>query len=390
MVGHNTSKINKVYYVERTNRDIKPHRLKEGLRHNPSLLMKKATTRTKIAFPEALQRYRPLITDWIKTEFAGRNEELYLTHKYYLGWSDPSGNPVGSSCGKGVRPSLALMSAEATYGSVDRTLPIAAALELIHNFSLIHDDIEDGDRLRHHRPTVWSIWGKPAAVISGVALLKIGDLAARRLEEKGVTSEMVMTAQENITRAYLLMIEGQYLDMLYESRESITVEEYLNMIERKTGALIEASVSAGVTVGPKEGVPEEVKKGFRILGKHLGRMFQISDDILGVWGDEKTGKPVGADIKSKKKSLPAVHVLANARGATAKKVKEVYFLDSISNKDIDDILCIMDSLKTETWCRDMAEDIWRNGERVLNSLPINEDIRTDFQAIGQFLLTREH
>jgi len=253
------------------------------------------------SLPEFFSRYESRIDEALRTELLGLDQDIYNIHRYYMGWQEIDGTDSSAGGGKRMRPTLAMLAAEAVGGDLERATPIAVALEYVHNFSLIHDDLEDMDRMRHHRPTVWAVWGKPAAIISGNAMLKIADGAMWKLRALGVEDTIALEVEAELTQEYLKMMEGQYLDISFESEESVSVTQYLDMIERKTGALIEASIYLGGLIGPRNGPNRKKANALKAIGHELGRIFQIRDDVLGIWGGKQTGKPVGADIKRKKK-----------------------------------------------------------------------------------------
>jgi geranylgeranyl diphosphate synthase type I len=283
-----------------------------------------------------------------------------------------------------------MLAAEAVGGDLERATPIAVALEYVHNFSLIHDDLEDMDRMRHHRPTVWAVWGKSAAIISGNAMLKIADMAVWKLRSVGVEDSIALEAEAELTQQYLKMMEGQYLDISFETEESVSVPQYLDMIERKTGALIEASIYLGGLVGPSSGPNRQKALALKAIGHELGRIFQIRDDVLGIWGGKETGKPVGADIKRKKKALPAIHALNMSRGASASRIKDIFRTqDDLKEKDIHEVLEIMESLETQNYCQSMAAERWMDCKQMIKSLNLSGQTAKEFTELGEFLLIRE-
>ena len=307
-----------------------------------------------------------------------------------MGWQEIDGTDSSAIGGKRMRPTLAMLAAEAVGGDLERATPIAVALEYVHNFSLIHDDLEDMDRMRHHRPTVWAVWGKSAAIISGNAMLKIADQAVWKLRSVGVEDSIALEAEAELTQQYLKMMEGQYLDISFETEESVSVPQYLDMIERKTGALIEASVYLGGLVGPSSGPNRQKAVALKAIGHELGRIFQIRDDVLGIWGGKETGKPVGADIKRKKKALPAIHALNMSRGASASRIKDIFRTqDDLKEKDIHEVLEIMESLETQNYCQSMAAERWMDCKQMIKSLNLSGQTAKEFTELGEFLLIRE-
>jgi geranylgeranyl diphosphate synthase type I len=230
------------------------------------------------------------------------NGDVYALVAYHLGWRDASGTTTEAASGKMLRPALLLTVAggyEATPAAVDA----AVAVELLHAFSLVHDDIEDGDRERHHRPTVWALHGVPLAINAGDSLFA---LAHRTMIDAAASLAGARTApaMRLFTDACLRMIEGQHEDISFEREATISRADYLRMTSGKTGALLGASLALGALFG---GAPDADCEQLRAAGVDLGVAFQAVDDGLAVWGDAaRTGKAVGNDAERGKKSLPAV------------------------------------------------------------------------------------
>jgi geranylgeranyl diphosphate synthase type I len=344
--------------------------------------------------PGFFGRYQAAIDQAMRAELRPHGAPLYNTLRYYLGWVDTEGNFDPQPAGKRVRPTLCLLACEAAGGDPANALPAAVSLEFVHNFSLVHDDIEDGDRMRHHRPTAWAVWGVPIAVESGNAFVCVADLAVQGLTERGVSRAVAVMVGHTIADHYLRMVEGQYLDISFESRLDVSVDEYLGMIRRKTGALIECSVYAGALIGGCRGDAKAVVDSLRTVGRSLGYVFQIRDDVLGVWGGQETGKPVGADIERKKKSLPAVHALEHARGPAREEIRNIYGKERIEGADLERVLEIMDDIGTRSYCDSLALQHWQTAKSVLESAKLGEEnmangTARDFIELGEFLLSRQ-
>ena len=342
------------------------------------------TERTQL--PAFFDRYQPVIDRALRTELENLTSELSDIHRYHMGWADECGLTTVATEGKRLRPTIALLGANAAGGDIRRALPIATALEYVHNFSLIHDDIEDRDRFRHHRQTVWVVWGDPTAIISGNTMLKVADRCATRLLEVGVDLDKSTAAQHLITDAYMRMIEGQYMDISFEQRDAVSIEEYLAMIECKTGALIETSLYVGALVA--DDGDSTISEGLRNAGYQFGRLFQIRDDILGVWGSDETGKPVCGDIYNKKKSLPAVHAIAASTGITYERIRSIYQKPELNGQDVEDVLQIMADQETYEFCDEMSKKHWSAAAEIIDGIDIDHEIRNDFIELGEFLVER--
>ncbi|MGD2142864.1 MAG: polyprenyl synthetase family protein [Anaerolineae bacterium] len=237
----------------------------------------------------------------------GRHGELFGMLRYHLGWVDARFQPCDARSGKRVRPLLCLLACQGCGGSWQRALPAAAAIELLHNFTLIHDDIEDQDDRRRGRRTVWSLWGEAQGINAGDTLFALSQLALLRLRERSVSPTVVACAAHLFNETCVSLTGGQYLDIGFESRDEVSVKDYLAMIEGKTAALVGCSCAMGALVA---GAPNTQREHLRSFGRHSGLAFQMLDDILGIWGDPNvTGKPVGADLARRKKTLPLLHGL---------------------------------------------------------------------------------
>ena len=312
---------------------------------------------------------------------------MYKLLRYAMGWSDVRGRPISATPGKFIRPTLCLFACGATSGRADAALPAAVALELIHNFSLIHDEIQDRDDMRHHRPTLWTIWGDAKALVAGNALRVVADLALRDLVYGRDTHTSALEATKLLTTAYLEMIEGQYLDIQFEGRPDITMDDYLGMISRKTGALVRCSMTVGAAIGSRD---KSIVDAFEESGRSLGLLFQIRDDILGIWGEtETTGKPVGADIRRKKNTLPVVYTMSEARGAERQLLLDIYSESDVTDKDVKTVLQIMDRVGTRRYCESLAVEQYNESLKPLRPLNLSPLAYNEMDELAYFLVVRE-
>lgn len=230
--------------------------------------------------------------------------------RYHMGWLDAAFEPVRSDSGKRIRPIVLLLATESVGGDWHKALPAAAAIELLHNFTLIHDDIEDRDTVRRGRPTLWSLWGIPQAINAGDALFAISYRALLALPERGVPHPIVVTAAQRYTETIIAITEGQCMDLAFEETLRVDEATYLQMVEGKTARLFGLAAELGALVA---GAPEASALALRRYGEALGMTFQMLDDILGLWGDpQETGKPVGSDLQKRKKTLPILHGITHS------------------------------------------------------------------------------
>jgi geranylgeranyl diphosphate synthase, type I len=251
-------------------------------------------------------------------EHDGHALQLYEMLAYHLGLDDTEGPR-----GKRLRPLLGLLAFKSLGGDYRRTLPAAAAVELGHNFSLVHDDIEDSDRERRHRPTLWALWGVPLAINAGDALFALSRLALYRLmKDEEYEPQKLLDVMRVYDETCLALCEGQYLDISFERRTDVTVEEYLEMISKKTGALIGASIETGAMMASDDPL---VIDAFHRLGRDLGMAFQIADDLKGsFWASADSGKSAAGDIRKRKKTYPVVWAMQNAAAPEVERLIEIY------------------------------------------------------------------
>jgi geranylgeranyl diphosphate synthase type I len=247
----------------------------------------------------------PEIENKLMRQVSRLDEEHSLPFKemltYHLGWT---GEGTGEEAtGKRIRPLLLLLTTATCGMDWKKALPAAAAVELVHNFSLVHDDIQDNSSMRRGRPTVWVKWGSPLAINVGDALFVLSNLAMTDLVSEFPT-DRVLESVRILQQTCLDLTRGQYLDMSFEDRNDVKVEDYWLMVTGKTASLLSASCHIGAILG---NVDESTEEAYRSFGHFLGLAFQVQDDILGIWGDENiTGKSAASDLIERKKSLPVL------------------------------------------------------------------------------------
>ncbi|GAB4541072.1 MAG: polyprenyl synthetase family protein [Anaerolineales bacterium] len=248
----------------------------------------------------------PAIEDELQKQVARLNEPrtrpFYEMLTYHMGWT---GEGAGKQAmGKRIRPLMTLLAAASRGADWRNSAPAAAAIELVHNFSLIHDDVQDDSERRRGRLTVWKIWGAPMAINAGDALFVLAQQAMTDLK-KSYSAKVTLRAASILHDVCLDLTRGQYLDMSYEQRSDLAAEDYYPMIGGKTSALLSACTQIGAALG---GATAAQQEAYRLFGYHLGMAFQIQDDVLGIWGDEAlTGKSAVSDLVEGKNSLPIIY-----------------------------------------------------------------------------------
>ena len=332
---------------------------------------------------ETLDRYRSLILDGLREALAGETQ-LRGILRYHVGMADAEGNPA-NAFGKLLRPSLVLMTAEGLGAEARNALGAAVALELVHNFSLIHDDIQDRDDVRRGRPTVWSLHGIAEAINAGDLMLTIAMAV-------GIESGAPIAGA--LARAVDRMVEGQSLDLQFESRV-VATDQYLEMVDRKTGALLSCALELGGLCAHAGPAVVALLIG---LGRSIGRAFQIQDDLLGVWGDgDVVGKPQGSDIRRRKKSFPIAMAFARSSGQDRERLQAIFAAPAADGARNEEDVCDADV----SWVIELLDrlDVRLEGEKAVSAyhaealvaieaLPFVSEIAEEMRALVERLAGR--
>ena len=328
-----------------------------------------------------LDRGRTQLVPAMRAAVARLDPSSRLNVSYHMGWCDVDGTPTPQNGGKGIRPALAMLSAEAVGAPESVGLPGAVAVELIHNFSLLHDDVLDGDLERRHRPTVWAVWGMPTAILAGDALLALAHEIVLEADGPGNARACHLLAQ--VTRE---LTRGQTQDLAFEKRGDVTLDECLDMAGGKTGSLLAAAASIGAILA---GADETKVAALKTFGAQFGLAFQLVDDVLGIWGDPAvTGKSVHSDLQSRKKSLPVTYAWTHAR--YGRRIRD--WFTTAGAPDVDD-LGAMAGLLANAGARDwaLAEADRRMGlaEEALNSVSLSSRPRADMIELAKYVVERD-
>lgn len=340
------------------------------------------------ALPDMFERYRVHLEDALAQAVPPLDGHAVNTIlRYHLGWSDRHGvpSPTPASQGKALRPTLCMFACDAFRGEPGHAAPAAAALELIHNFSLVHDDIQDQGLERRHQPTVWAVWGTERALVAGDAMQALGDLTTLMAGEN-VPADTAVRVSKLLTQSYLEMIEGQCRDLQFEQRATIGAEEYLDMIALKTGALIRSSLVIGATIATDD---PEILAGVARFGTAIGRLFQIRDDYLGIWGDEAiTGKSTDSDIVQRKKSYPIVYAFQQVGGADRDELLRLYAQETLDETDVDRVMKILEDVGAARRTDELTERTAQEGRDALAMLELPPWATEDATNLIDFMAYR--
>jgi geranylgeranyl diphosphate synthase, type I len=297
-----------------------------------------------------------------------------------MGWEDEAGNPANGG-GKRIRPALCLAAAQLLGGPVAEAMPGAVAVELVHNFSLVHDEVQDHDAERHHRPTLWARLGEAQSI-------NVGDYiytrAIQALTDGAGPIERRMAALSVLNVAIADMIRGQWQDIEFESLSSVTVDQYLGMVGGKTGALLGAPLEMGALLA---GATAPVASTLGRWGYEVGLAFQIQDDYLGIWGDPgQTGKSNTNDITRRKKTLPIVFGLQSGPAAP---VIRAAFATEPDDAAIAAVTTALSRAGADQQCRDQAREHAAKAEQLLESVEISSEARSQLAEVANYFIDRD-
>ncbi|NLG96402.1 MAG: polyprenyl synthetase family protein [Chloroflexi bacterium] len=326
--------------------------------------------------PTVEKQLRAFIDNSIPSDYP----ELRAMLAYHMGWEGEGAGPEAG--GKRIRPLLVLLCAEAAGGCWQDALPAAVSVELLHNFSLIHDDIQDNSPLRRGRPTVWVKWGQAQAINAGdvmftLAFLAIQDLAAT------LDPQQVLLANRILQQTCLRLTQGQYLDISYETRPSLPVEAYWPMIGGKTSELLACCCELGA-LAARAG--RDRAERFRSFGYNLGLAFQVLDDWLGIWGDAAlTGKSVESDLATGKKTLPVLYGLQQG-GEFAR----LWMQGKIAPKDVPTAVRLLEAAGAKTHTLETAERLTASALEALGQAAVEGPAAQALHEMTRTLLRRKN
>jgi geranylgeranyl diphosphate synthase type I len=290
--------------------------------------------------------------------------------------------------GKRLRPFLVLKSCKLVGGREEDAIPTAVALELLHTFTLIHDDIMDEDEKRRGLPTVHTKWGVPTAIVSGDLLFaKVYETIIKHTDLEHVSPKRILQVLRNISEATVTICKGQTLDMMFEHKRTISEKEYFEMIQAKTAALFETSAKCGGILGGAK------ESQVTLLGKYghcAGIAFQLIDDVLGLTANEKAlGKPVGSDIREGKRTLIIVHALKHASRSQRKKILETLGNSSSSPTKTKEIVDLVTSLGSIKYAEDKAKEYIEESKKALTNFSDTEE-REALISLADLIFARKY
>jgi geranylgeranyl diphosphate synthase type I len=353
--------------------------------------VKQTQGETPLKLQEAIDLYLPLIEGELRacmTPPADDPSPFWGMMHYHLGWADEQFRPSQAPIGKRLRPLITLLTCQAAGGNPHDALPAAAAVELIHNFSLIHDDIQDQSDTRRGRATVWRLWGEAQAINAGDAMFTLAHLALHRLSQRSLPPERIAAALRILDQTSLALCRGQHLDLDFENRLDVDAEAYLTMIQGKTAALLGCACQLGALIAwPDLSLVEH----YRRLGEGLGLAFQIQDDLLGIWGQpDVTGKPVADDIRRHKKSLPVVYVLGRHDDSKAKRLRALYAQGALLEEEVAEAVAILDASSARPYAEAQAQQYLETALAELEAAGPKPEASQALRELAGFLINRAY
>lgn len=304
--------------------------------------------------PQELKQFSEKMINAVEREMktvlgadTGPSDPLYGMMHYHLGWVDEQFAATEIPAGKRIRPLLLLLSAAAAGSDWEQAVPAGAAVELLHNFTLVHDDIQDASPTRRGRATVWKIWGAAQAINVGDAMFALSHDALYRLGEQGVAADVIMRAARRFDETCVALTQGQYHDMDFENRARVTVVEYIDMIGGKTAALLALCGELGGLIA---GEGKDATGHYAAFARDLGLAFQVKDDILGIWGDEEQiGKSAATDIETRKKTLPVLYGLERSE-----ELRQLYARPENDDDFVPRVVQLLDESGARTYAQEQA------------------------------------
>lgn len=335
-----------------------------------------------------LGRYTPAIEQAIQDTLVDAPPFMAGVIRYHFGWANQNFEPVRFESGKMLRPVLCLLVYEELAGSYQPALPAAAAIEMIHNFTLLHDDIEDNDTERRGRATAWTVWGQPLAINVGDYLYTLAFQTLSQLDAAHFSPEQRLAVHRLVINACLTLTVGQDLDMRFEQLPQVSTNMYLDMVAKKTGALLEASILSGAMLGTSN---QQIIEHYRQFAANIGIAFQIQDDILGIWGDSsQTGKSVDNDLRRKKKTLPVLHALNHTAGRRKEQLQALYRTSTpLTDEQVAFVRECLDLADALPFARQAADDHIEKSYAALNNIKASNQGQTSLEAIARYLIHRE-
>ena len=329
-------------------------------------------------------KYRQALEEELRQSFTGQEGLLYNMLLYQLGWMDEQGMPLSGLSGHQLHPVLCLMSCEWTAGEYPPALPAAAAVELVHNYSLIHEDVQSGNPNRDNRSTVWWIWGPGQAINAGDGMHALARLSLMRLQSQGLSIDRVLKAMRLLDQSCLNMCEGQHLDLAFQERLDVGVDSYFKMAAARTGSLMSCAMGLGALAAVED---DSLTEAFKRCGENLGIAYQISQDVREL--QEGTGDEVSMpNVLNKKKLFPIVNTLEKAELHTKRELGTIYFKRVLEPPDAERVIAILKESSAFAHAKETAEDYCQRALDALNGIDLPKQASEELESFCQDVIIR--
>ena len=321
----------------------------------------------------------------LKDLFSVREGFLYNLLRYQLGWADQQGQLEAQPQGGSFQALLAPAVCDALSGNFESALPLTAAIELLHKFSLVHGDVQAGRVDAGSRPSIWWVWGPAQAINAGDGFHALARVAVMRMLEIGFSADVVLQATEMLDRSCLSMCEGQYADLGFQDRLLVTIGEYDDMIAQKAGALTGCSAAGGAL---SAGVDGRAVAQFRDAGIKLGMAWQITQDLADFWGTRGDGL-TASNVLNKKKSLPLIYTMEHCSVSARREIGAAYSKRVLDPSDIARIVDIMDEVGARDYCQERATTLASEAMGHVDAENISDQRKQGLRELAAMALSDE-
>ena len=333
--------------------------------------------------PPTVDELRARVDAELSGIVTSREMPLYHMMSYHMGWSDQQGRPEISGGRDHTHGVLCLLACGAAGGDLKAALPAAAAVELVHNFCQIHDDVQGGKPQRDNRDAVWWVWGPAQAINAGDGMHALARLALFLLKERGISSATTFQAVQLLDEASLRACEGRFLDLEAQERIDMAVDAYMNMASRKTGSLVSCAMGLGALVASEE---EGLLEAMKTSGEKLGLAMQLRADLRELWGDDQPDPTPSPEVMNKKKLFPVVYALDKASISEKRRLGEIYFKRVLESKDVARLREVIAELGAKEECEKLVQQYRGEALSALDAPGVSSQGKADIEGFVDLML----
>ncbi len=335
--------------------------------------------RDLLEMPQAFFKYQEPLETEMRAVMGDRPLPLYRMMAYHLGWIDAQANPAINSTNLRILASLCMAANNAANGDASHSLPAAVATELVHNFYLIHNDLQDGNPQRNGKDALWWVWGPAQAINAGDGMHALARQSLFRLKARGFSDEAVFHAIAMLDEASLKLCEGQFMDITFQERVDVSVKSYLKMIEDRTGAMMACALKLGALTASAD---SRIIDAFGKAGVKLSLAYQIQQDVSGLWRKTPEKSPAQASMLNKKKTMPVAYGMEKAGVREKRQIGEIYLKRVLENPDIQKVTSVLETLDVRQDCIKMAEQFYKESMSLVESTGLPSE---ELKELAQYL-----